>query len=564
MSAHPADQTDFKASASTISGIAILRDPLRNKGSAFTEAERQALGLTGLLPARFNTQDQQAERIWAVLRRISDPLDRYRELSSLQDRNEYLYYRVLMDHLAALMPIVYTPTVGEATRQFSNVFQRGRGLWITPAHQGRVKEVLANAVGHRDLRLLVVTDNESILGIGDQGAGGMAISIGKLSLYTAAAGIAPEHTLPVSLDVGTDNQALLDDPSYLGWPEPRLRGPLYDALVEEFVDAVATLFPKALLQWEDFRKSNALELMQRYRHRILSFNDDIQGTGAVTVAGVMSALRVKGSRLSEERIVIHGAGAAGLGIANQLRAALTSEGIAEDRVHEHLALLDSRGLLVDDQAYTDEYKRTLAWPAAYAETLGLSSADGRDLADVVERYAPTVLIGTSGRAGAFDESIARRMAAHTQHPIILPLSNPTANAEATPADLLTWTDGRALVATGSPFEPVTINGRRIEIGQGNNVFIFPGLGLGSLLVDASEISDNMITAAAQALASSMTESELSDGLLYPKIDRLREVSATVALAVAAQATEDGLGRSELPTKAALEAQMWLPEYPSLV
>lgn len=564
MSAHPTHSEHADPAEASLSALALLRDPLRNKGSAFTAAERSVFGLTGLIPARYNTQDQQAQRVWATLKRIEAPLDRYRELTGLQDRNEYLYYRVLIDHLLELMPIVYTPTVGEATREFSNVFQRGRGVWLTPDDRGQVRAVLRNAVGHRSISLLVVTDNESILGIGDQGAGGMAISIGKLSLYTAAAGIAPENTLPVSIDVGTDNEALLADNSYLGWPHKRLRGPDYDALLEEFVEAVAELFPGALLQWEDFRKTNALNLMQRYRERVLSFNDDIQGTGAVTLAGVMSALRVKGEALHEQRILIHGAGAAGLGIANQIRAALIAEGETEASVSEHLALLDSRGLLVDDQQYSDAYKSTLAWPAARAASHGLGDPEQRDLAAVIERYQPTVLIGSSGTAGAFSESIVRSMAEHCARPVIMPLSNPTANAEATPADVLRWTDGQALIATGSPFDAVVHGGRRFEIGQGNNVFIFPGLGLGSLAVSARTISDGMITAAAQALATCVTSDELADGLLFPKIDRLREVSAAVACAVAQAAVAEGLTNEPAPLRSNIEALMWRPDYPTLV
>lgn len=560
----PAVDAPAPAAPSTLAGLSVLHDPLRNKGTAFTPKEREALGLNGLLPAAFNTQDQQAERTWATLEQIEKPLDRYRELTSLQDRNEYLYYRVLMDHLQELMPIVYTPTVGAATQHFSRVFQRGRGLWITPDHIGRVQDILANATAHRDIRLLVVTDNESILGIGDQGAGGMAISIGKLSLYTAAAGIAPEQTLPISLDVGTDNPVLLDDPNYLGWQKPRLRGPLYESLVEEFVSAVKALFPKALLQWEDFRKSNALKLMERYRPQLLSFNDDIQGTGAVTLAGVMSALRIKQEPLREQRIVIHGAGAAGLGIAQQIKAALAAEGVERHRMHEHLALLDSRGLLVDDQDYADSYKRTLAWPASFAAAQNLGASDERDLTAVVNRYRPTVLIGTSGMPGVFDEQIARTMLAATPRPVILPLSNPTANTEAAPEDLLRWTSGSAIIATGSPFEPVTLNGQVYKIGQGNNVFIFPGLGLGSLRAEASAISDGMITAAAQALANAMTDEELESGLLYPDVSRLRAVTAQVAAAVAAAAVAEGLSSLSAPSVDAIEASMWEPVYPQFV
>ncbi|MGI9325685.1 MAG: NAD-dependent malic enzyme [Pseudomonadales bacterium] len=552
------------------SGIELLHDPLRNKGSAFTAQERQALSLEGVLPARYNTQDQQAERAWNTIQSLPEPLAKYRELSGLQDRNEYLYYRVLLDHLEELMPIVYTPTVGLATQHFSTVFQRGRGLWITPAHQGRVRALMRSAVGDRPIKLLVVTDNESILGIGDQGAGGMAISIGKLSLYTAAAGIAPEATLPVSLDVGTNNDDLLADPNYLGLQEPRLRGEGFAALVDEFVAAVQDLWPDACIQWEDFRKSNALSIMNKYRHSVLSFNDDIQGTGAVTLAGVMSALRVTGSALRDQRIVIHGAGAAGLGISGQIKAALSAAGISESEMHKHLAVLDSGGLLVDDRNYEDHYKSDLSWPTAYASEHNLGPAQDRSLAAVVQNYAPTVLIGTSGRAGAFTESIVRSMASENARPLIMPLSNPTANTEASPEDLLQWSNGRALVATGSPFPAVEYQGRTYRIGQGNNVFIFPGLGLGSLVVGAKRISNAMITAAAGALAETVTQDELDSGLLYPGVDRLRSVTASVATAVAIEAQAEGLARHSnaqedaRALRARIEAAMWTPDYPSYV
>ena len=555
------------------SGRELLGRPLLNKGSAFSADERQALGLEGMLPARYNTQAQQSERVWRTLSSIHEPLAKYRELSALQDRNEYLYYRVLMDHLEALMPIVYTPTVGLATQNFSAVFQRARGLWLTPEHRGNMKALIKNAAYGAEVELMVVTDNESILGIGDQGAGGMAISIGKLALYTAAAGIRPEGTLPVSLDVGTANPALLNDPEYLGWQAPRLTGNEYRAFVDEFVTAVTELYPRACIQWEDFRKSNALSIMNEYRPTTLSFNDDIQGTGAVAVAGVMSALAQTGASLPDQRILIHGAGAAGLGISNQLRAALKLAGVAEHDMSQRLAVLDSGGLLVLDRDFSDSYKKDLAWPAEQAEAAGLGASTTRDLAAVVAAFQPTVLIGTSGQAGAFDEPLIRAIAGYCERPIIMPLSNPTANTEAAPADLLAWTDGRALIATGSPFEPVTIDGRRYEIGQGNNVFIFPGLGLGSLAVHASRISNAMITAAAEALAANVSTQEREAGLLYPRVDRLREVTRQVAIAVARQALDEQLAAPDGdlgadPTPQALAAyideRMWEPDYPTYV
>ncbi len=545
-------------------GYAVLRDPLLNKGSAFTPEERALLNLNGLLPPACKSQDQQAARLYDRLTAIDDPLNRYRELAALQDRNEHLYYRLLLDHLAELMPVVYTPTVGLATQKFSEVFQRGRGVWITPADRGRIREVLENAAGGRNIRLAVVTDNESILGIGDQGAGGMAISVGKLSLYTAGAGIDPATTLPVSLDVGTNNKALLQNDLYLGWCSERMRGEPYQALLDEFVEAFAELFPGALVQWEDLRKDNALRVLERYRHRVLSFNDDIQGTGAVALAGILSALRVKGEKLSAQRIVIHGAGAAGLGIARQIKAALRLEGVAEDDLHGCLAVLDSRGLLAQDTPPSDDYKAELAWPVAALTRAGID--DDRSLEAVVRRFEPTVLIGTSGQAGAFHESLVRCMAKAVAQPVIMPMSNPTANSEAVPAELVAWTGGQALIATGSPFAPVEHGGRTIHIGQGNNVFIFPALGLGSLMAVATAVTDEMITRAADSLAAQTTDAELERGQLYPDVSRLREISAAGAAAVCAEAFESGLAGAERPADclAAARAAMWNPDYPIFV
>jgi malic enzyme len=553
-----------KVQHTQLRGHAVMREPLLNKGSAFTPEERRLLGLNGLLPPACNSQNQQAVRFYERLSTISDPLARYRELAGLQDRNEHLYYRILLDHLAELMPVVYTPTVGLATQKFSEVFQRGRGVWITPADRGHIRQVLETAAEGRDVRLAVVTDNESILGIGDQGAGGMAISVGKLALYTAGAGIDPAATLPISLDVGTNNKALLQNDMYLGWCSERMTGEPYEALVDEFVEAFAALFPQALTQWEDLRKDNALNILERYRHRFLSFNDDIQGTGAVALAGILSALRVKGEKLAEQRIVIHGAGAAGLGIARQIKAALRQEGVPETDLYRCLALLDSRGLLVNDRPFSDSYKAELAWPHQAAHQLGID--DDRSLEITVARYRPTVLIGTSGQAGAFHEDVVRTMAAAVHRPLIMPMSNPTANSEAVPADLVDWTDGRVLTATGSPFAPVQHRGRTIHIGQGNNVFVFPALGLGSLLAGAREVSDQMITCAAGELAQQVTDEELSRGLLYPDVARLRDITAVSAAAVCAEAFERGLARAEAPQdfRTAAREAMWTPDYPTFL
>ncbi len=538
-------------------GYDLIRDPLLNKGTGFTLDERRALGLDGLLPSQVNDIAHQCKRVYTMLQLEHTDFEKYLALADLQDRNEQLFYRVLCDHLEDFLPIVYTPTVGEATRRFSQIYRRGRGVFITPEHRGRIASVLRSAAAGRDIHLLVVTDNESILGIGDQGTGGMAISIGKLALYVAGAGIHPRNTLPVCLDVGTNNLALLEDDLYVGWPHSRLRGQEYDALIEEFVEAVQSVFRHPLVQWEDFRKEKALRILDRYRHSVLSFNDDIQGTGAVALAGLYSALRITGGKLAEQRIVIAGAGAAGLGVARQLRSAIVAEGGDPLAV----AALDSRGLLVGEK-FSDAYKSELAWPFQLAQSFGLGARESRDLGSVVAGFRPTVLIGTSGQPGEFREKMIREMAAHTERPIIFPFSNPTDHSEARPADLLRWTQGRALVATGSPFDPVEMDGRRFLIGQGNNVFIFPGLGLGSLLCKAERVSNSMITAAAQALAHAVSVDELDLGLLFPSVNRLREVSRTVADAVMRQAGDEGIGLQydEEERRRMLDNAIWKPGY----
>src|SRR6266496_2680152 len=468
---------DTKVSAR---GPHLLGHPMYNKGSAFTREERLAFGLEGLLPSAVNTIEQQAQRVYENLARKSDPLERYIGLASLEDRNEHLFHHVLGEHLEEFLPIVYTPTVGRACQEFSHIFRRARGLWITPGDRGRIYEVLGNAF-FDDVRLIVVTDNERILGLGDQGAGGMGIPIGKLALYTAAAGIHPSQTLPISLDVGTDNEALLVDDLYLGWRFPRLRGAEYDSLVEEFVQAVKRRFPKALLQWEDFKKNNAFRLLDRYRKVITCFNDDIQGTAAVATAGMMAGCRATGIPLKEQRVVLLGAGAAGIGIARLLRDTFRRAGLEAENLMRAVASLDSRGLVADDEEIRDAHKRDFAWPAALAAKMGLPKGSPRDLLAVVKAVKPTVLIGTTGEPGTFTEEIVREMGRHVERPVIFPMSNPTSKSEAKPADIVAWTDGRALIATGSPFDPVHHAGRTITIGQGNNVFIFPGVGRGARL-----------------------------------------------------------------------------------
>ena len=542
-------------------GIRLLRHSMYTKGTAFTEEEREAFGLEGLLPHAISTLAQQESRVYANISRKADVLEKFIGLAALQDRNEHLFYRMLVDHIEEFLPIVYTPVVGRACQEFSHIFRRARGLWITPGHRGRIYDVLGNA-RFPDVRLIVVTDNERILGLGDQGAGGMGIPIGKLALYTAAAGIHPTQTLPISLDVGTDNEALLNDELYLGWRFPRLRGAEYDSLVEEFVQAVKRRFPKVLLQWEDFKKANAFRLLARYQKVITSFNDDIQGTAAVAVAAMTAGSRVTGIPIKEQRVVILGAGAAGVGIARLLRATFAHAGLSGEALALATANLEPEGLLVDDVEIPDVHQRDFAWPAALAAKMGFGSGAPRDLLAVVKAVKPTVLIGVCAEAGAFTEAVVREMAKHVERPVILPMSNPTNKSEAKPADVLKWTDGRALVATGSPFDPVPHGGRKVVIGQSNNSFIFPGVGLGVLVSEAREVTEAMFAAAARALADEVKASDLASGALFPSTSEIRHVSASVAAAVVKVARDSGLGRqipdAEIPT--AVAAAMWNPAY----
>lgn len=536
---------------------ALLDRPLFNKGTAFTEDERDQLGLRGLLPARVCTIEEQAALELEHLRAKADDLEKYIGLAALQDRNETLFHRVLVDNLDELMPIVYTPTVGRACQEWSHIVRDPRGVWITPDDVDRIPAILRNV--ERDVRLIVVTDNERILGLGDQGAGGMGIPVGKLSLYTAGAGIHPALTLPISLDVGTDRQDLLDDPLYLGVRRPRLRGPKYDELVERFVQAVMEVFPRALLQWEDFKQHNALRLLDRYRTRLPSFNDDVQGTAGVVLAGVLAGLRLYGQKLSQQRIVFLGAGAAGIGIANLVRAQMRREGASEQEARASLVTLDSRGLVYEGRVPLDEDKRAVAVGAAEMRRYGFDAGNSYDLEAVIARVKPTILIGTAGTPRAFTEGAIREMAKHVERPIVFPLSNPTSSSEAVPADVIAWTHGRALVATGSPFAPCDYGGRRHVFGQANNVFVFPGVGLGAILSGARVITDAMFLTAAQTLADFVTPERLETGSLYPSAGALREVSRLIAIKVIAEVR--GAKEEELPAIAAdVEAAMWWPQY----
>ena len=536
-----------------LTGQLLLDNPLLNKGSAFTPEERRELGLMGLLPPHSSTIEEQLERTYENYRQKENDLERYVFLTALQDRNEILFYRLVQEHISEMMPIIYTPTVGEGCRRYSHVFRRPRGLYISYPNRNEIRALLENAPS-QDVAVIVVTDGERILGLGDLGVGGMGIPIGKLSLYSLCAGIHPAATLPIMLDAGTDNRELLADPLYLGWRHERVRGLQYDDFVEAFVDAVKEKFPHVLLQWEDFSKYNAARLLERYRNRLCSFNDDIQGTGAVTVAGLLAAMKLMNSKLGEQRIVILGAGSAAIGISDQIVAA------AHDSGRPDLWLVDSKGLVHTGRSDLEDTKQRYAQPLE--RMTQWNTCSDFSLVQVVRNVHPTILIGTSGQAGAFNEAIVREMASHVERPVIFPLSNPTSKSEATPADLLAWTEGRALVATGSPFPPVSYGGRSIRIGQCNNAFIFPGVGLGIIASGASRVTDTMFSAAARVLSEFAPALTDPDAPLYPPLERVREISRKVALAVGAEAVRAGL--SSLRNLESLESEvtdrMWTPRY----
>jgi malate dehydrogenase (oxaloacetate-decarboxylating) len=541
-------------------GRDLIAQPLLNKGAAFNEAERETFGLRGLLPPRVCSITEQLELELEHVRRKPDALERYIGLAALQDRNETLFYRLLLDNLEEFLPIVYTPTVGRACQQFSHIFRGPRGVWITPPDVPRIDSILETAAA-RDVRLIVVTDNERILGLGDQGAGGMAIPVGKLALYTAAAGIYPAWTLPVSLDVGTDRQELLDDPLYLGFRQPRLRGEAYDTVVEAFVEAVRRVFPQAVLQWEDFKQHNALRILNRYRHRLPSFNDDVQGTASVVLAGLLAARRAQGG-IAHDRFLFVGAGAAAVGIASLTIRQLENEGMSHAAAHASVALLDSGGLVhLDRPTLADDQRSLAADPRWYVEA-GLTAEQLADPVAIAGAFRPSVLIGTSGHAGTFTEALVREVARHASTPIVLPLSNPGDKQEAQPSDILAWTDGRALVATGSPAGEAEGGGVRRTIGQANNVFIFPGVGLGAVVAEARELTDSAFLAAAQELAGMVTDERLAQGAMYPPIAALRDVARRVAIALVLELRDTGYGRQfrDEEITAAVDRAMWEPQY----
>ena len=533
-------------------GAAVLADPLLNKGTAFTHRERDALGLRPLLPPRVFTMEEQVQRTLGAVRRKQDNIEKYIYLTNLQNRNEVLFYRLVIDYIEEMVPLIYTPTVGEACLQYGSIYRRPRGLFISLRERGRIAEML-RLWPHDGVRLIVVTDGERILGLGDLGALGMGIPVGKLSLYTACAGVHPYYTLPITLDVGTDNETLHKGPFYIGINERRARGPDYDEFIEEFVAAVKTVFPKALVQWEDFGNANAFRLLNRYRRRLPSFNDDIQGTASVALAGMLGALQITGGSLSDQRILFLGAGEAGTGIADLYTAAARAEGLSEAAARERCWFVDTKGLVVKGRGDTlAEHKVPYAHDFPFIATL----------AEAVKMLRPTALIGVSGMASGFTRDIVEAMTAVNERPIVFALSNPTSKAECTAEQAYTWSKGRVIFACGSPFAPVDYQGRRYVPGQGNNIYIFPGVGLGALASEASEVTDAMFLAAAQTLAGLVEPEDLAVGRIYPPLTKIREVSLRIAVSVADVAHRSGLARAPHPGDLAedIRGRMFQPVY----
>jgi malate dehydrogenase (oxaloacetate-decarboxylating)(NADP+) len=533
-------------------GTALLGNPILNKGTGFTERERDVLGLRGLLPPRVFPIKQQVERAIANFRKKTDPLDKYTFLSNLQGRNETLFYRLLEEFPEEMIPIIYTPTVGQACLEFGAIYRRPRGLYITSKDKGRISEILGNWP-NPDVRMIVVTDGERILGLGDLGAYGMGIPIGKLGLYTSCAGVHPYYCLPITIDVGTDNEKLHQDPFYVGLPQKRVRGPEYDELIEEFVTAVQKLYPKVLIQWEDFGNTNAFRILHKYQKRVLSFNDDIQGTASVALAGILGGLKLNGGKLVEQKLLFLGAGEAGTGIGDLFVEAAMQAGLSEAEARKRCWYVDSQGLVVKGRpGKLAEHKLPYAHESQFVASLE----------EAVDLLKPTALIGVSGQPKTFTKSIVEKMAKYNKQPIIFALSNPTSKAECTAEEAYTWTNGTAIFASGSPFPPVTLNGKTFVPGQGNNVYIFPGVGLGALACESKEITNGMFLIAAQTLAALVSDEDLAIRRVYPPLSKIRDVSAKIAAAVVHECHREKL--AQLPkahdVEADVRSRMFQPTY----
>ena len=542
-------------------GKALLLNPLTNKGTAFTQRERDDLDLHGLVPPAVCTIQQQMARTYESFQAKTSNIEKFIYLTSLHDRNETLFYRLVFEHIDEMMPVVYTPVVGEACQKYSHIYRRARGLYITQEQQDRIEDILQNAEIPNP-SVIVVTDGERILGLGDQGAGGMGIPIGKLCLYTLCAGVSPYSTLPITLDVGTNNQERLSDPLYLGLRHERVRGDAYQGFIDAFVEAVKKVFPQVVLQWEDFLKENALHQLARFRDQLCTFNDDIQGTAAVVLSGLLSALRITGRAMRDQRVVFAGAGASAQGISDLLVTAFMEDGLSREEAVRRIWTTDSRGLVAQDRSGLEAFKATYARPAHELAGYACKDRSRVTLAETIANAKPTMLIGTSATPGLFDEPVIRAMAEVNARPIVFPLSNPTSKTECTPEDALRWSEGRAIVATGSPFAPVSSAGKRHRIGQCNNAFVFPGVGLGLTISRARRVTDGMFLEAAKALAAKVTPEDLAEGAVYPQLSRIRECSFAVACATIRRASKEGHADPEIldHLEQTVERAMWFPEY----
>ncbi|AZL84584.1 NAD-dependent malic enzyme [Aliivibrio salmonicida] len=541
-------------------GPALLSTPLLNKGSAFSTTERKYFNLEGLLPEAIESIEEQTGRAYKQYQSFENDMDKHIYLRNIQDTNETLFYRLVQNHISEMMPIIYTPTVGAACENFSNIYRRGRGLFISYENKNRIDDLLNNAA-NQNVKVIVVTDGERILGLGDQGIGGMGIPIGKLALYTACGGISPAHTLPIVLDVGTNNPQRLADPMYMGWRHPRVTGNEYKDFVEEFIQAVQRRWPQALVQFEDFAQKNAMPLLERYKNRICCFNDDIQGTAAVTVGSLLAACKAAGSSLAQQRVTFLGAGSAGCGIAEAIIAQMVSEGISDAQARSQVYMVDRWGLLQEGMPNLLDFQQRLVQKAENTKEW-VSEEPNYSLFDVMHNAKPTVLIGVSGAPGLFSKEVIQEMHKHCERPIVFPLSNPTSRVEATPNDIIRWTDGQALVATGSPFDPVTHNGQTYPIAQCNNSFIFPGIGLGVLAIKATRVSDEMLRESSRALSECSPLAINGSGALLPPLEEIHTVSKKIAFAVAKKAIEQGyaLEITDEALMQKIEQYFWKPVY----